>query len=276
MPAVVAPVSAVERAIQILRAFERHDEYSLTELVTLLELNKSTAHGILKTLADNRFLSRDPETLRFRLGPALIRLGHLAHEQIDVRRVARPYMSALVAETRKSVLLGTYHGGRLTIIDKVDPVGTLHVSAAIGQQIPFSAGSFGRVFLAWLPEDDVDDLIAGHGLEEFTPASITDPGEYKAELARVRELGYAVDDTEEFLLGVRAVSVPLMGPEGVVAGLTIVGFTSRAGDQPGERAIKAALAAGREISAQLGADVTELDGSLEENPRQPAGVSPSN
>jgi DNA-binding IclR family transcriptional regulator len=166
-------------------------------------------------------------------------------------------MEMLADETRKSVLLGTFHGDRLTIIDKVDPVGTLHVSAAIGQQIPFSAGSFGRVFIAWLPEDRVDRLIAEHGLEAFTPASITDPDDYKAELARVRELGYAVDDTEEYLLGVRAISVPLMGPDGVVAGLTIVGFTSRSEGQPGESAIKAALGAAREISIQLGADLAE-------------------
>ncbi len=253
--AVTARVSAVKRAIQILRAFEKSDEYSLTELVALLELNKSTAFGILQTLTEDRFLSRDPESLRFRLGPALIRLGHLAHEQIDVRRVARPFMDALVDETRKSVLLGTFHGDRVTIIDKVDPVGTLHVSAAIGQQVPFSAGSFGRVFIAHLPEGQVDKLLSGHELEAFTAASITDPADYKAELARVREFGYAVDDTEEYLLGVRAVSVPLMGPDGVAAGLTIVGFTSRTGDQPGEQAIKAAVAAAQEISTQLGGDL---------------------
>jgi len=254
---VVARVSAVKRAIEILRAFESHDEYSLTELVTRLELNKSTALGILQTLADDRFLTRDPQTRRYRLGPALIRLGHLAHEQINVRRVARPYMDMLVQETYKSVLLGTFDGDRLTIIDKVDPVGTLHVSAAIGQQIPFSAGSFGRVFLAWLPESRVDRLIARYGLEAFTPASITDPDAYKAELTRVREQGYSVDDAEEYLLGVRAVSVPLMGPEGVVAGLTIVGFTSRSGNQPGEYAIKAAVSAAQEISRELGADVAQ-------------------
>ncbi len=257
----VARVSAVERGIQILRAFERRDEYSLTELVALLGLNKSTAFGILQTLTDHHFLTRDSQTRRYRLGPALIRLGHLAHEQTDVRRIARPYMEQLVQELRKSVLLGTFHEDRLTIIDKVDPVGILHVSAAIGQQIPFSAGSFGRVFLAWLPESRVDRLLVRHGLEAFTPASITDPDVYMAELARVRERGYAVDDTEEYLLGVRAVSVPLMGPEGVVAGLTVVGFTSRSGDQPGEQAIKAALSAAQEISVQLGADLTMPDES---------------
>jgi len=253
---VVTRVSAVERGIQILRAFERRDEYSLTEIVSLLSLNKSTAFGILQTLTEHRFLTRDSKTLRYRLGPALIRLGYLAHEQTDVRRIALPYMEMLVDETRKSVLLGTFHEDRLTIIDKVDPVGTLHVSAAIGQQIPFSAGSFGRVFLAWLPEDRVDQLIAKHGLEAFTPASITDPDAYKAELATVRERGYAVDDTEEYLLGVRAVSVPVKGPDGVIAALTVVGFTSRSGDQPGELAIKAALGAAHEISSQLGADLT--------------------
>jgi len=254
---VVARVSAVERGIQILRSFEMRDEYSLTELVALLSLNKSTAYGILQTLTDHRFLTRDPQTLRYRLGPALIRLGFLAHEQTDVRRIALPHMESLVAEIRKSVLLGTFHEDRLTIIDKVDPVGALHVSAAIGQQIPFSAGSFGRVFLAWLPESRVDVLISKYGLEAFTPASITDPDAYKAELALVRERGYAVDDTEEYLLGVRAVSVPLMGPDGVVAGLTVVGFTSRSGDQPGEQAIKAAVSAAQQISTQLGGDLAE-------------------
>ncbi len=268
MAPVVARVSAVARAIMILRAFERRDEYTLTELVTLLDLNKSTAYGILQTLTDDRFLSRDPHTLGYRLGPALIRLGHLAHEQIDVRRIARPWMEELVAETRKSVLLGTFHDDRLTIIDKVDPVGTLHVSASIGQQIPFSAGSFGRVFLAWLPASRIDALIESHGLESFTPASITDPAAYKAELARVRLQGYAMDDTEEYLLGVRAVSVPLMGPDGVVAGLTVVGFTSRSGDQPGESAVKAALTAAREISIRLGADSLEGVGREVSNTKQ--------
>lgn len=249
-------VSAVERAVAILRSFERRDEWSLSELVGELGLNKSTAHGILGTLVEHRFLLRDPATLRYRLGPALIRLGHLAHEQLDLRRVARPHMESLVRETEKTVLLGTFHDDHIVVIDKVDPVGTLHVSATIGQRIPFSGGSFGRVFLAWMPEEEVDRLVATNGLEGFTPTSITDPAEYKAELARVRRRGYAVDDREEYLLGVRAVSVPVRGVDDrVVAGLTVVGFTSRRGDQPGETAIKAAVRAAEEISNQLGADL---------------------
>lgn len=247
-------VSAVDRAIQILKAFEAdQDEYSLTELCNLLSLNKSTAHDILNTLCQHRFLLRSQETLKYRLGPALIRLGHLAHEQMDVRRIARPFMEDLMRRTAKSVLLGTFYDGRITIIDKVDPVGVLHVSAVIGQQIPFSAGSFGKVFLAWKSEAEVDRLIAEHGLTAFTPASIVDPIAYKEDLAQVRRQGYAIDDQEEYLLGVKAISVPLRDFNEVVAAITIVGFTSRSSGEPSQATIAAVTQAAAEISKQLGA-----------------------
>ena len=247
-------VSAVDRAIQILKAFETNqDAYSLTELCKLLELNKSTAHDILNTLCQHQFLWRNEDTLRYRLGPALVRLGHLAQEQMDIRRIARPHMEALMRQTSKSVLLGTFYNSGITIIDKVDPVGTLHVSAAIGQQIPLSAGSFGKVFLAWRGEEEVDNLLAEHPLTAYTPASIVDPTAYKQELARVRQQGYAIDDREEYLLGVKAISVPLRDFQGAVAALTIAGFTSRTAHQPSQATIAAITQAAVEISKQLGA-----------------------
>jgi IclR family KDG regulon transcriptional repressor len=247
-------VSAVDRAIQILQAFEANqDEYSLTELCSHLSLNKSTAHDILNTLCQHRFLLRDEETLRYRLGPALIRLGHLAHEQMDIRRIARPFMEALMRQTAKSVLLGTLYDAHITIIDKVDPVGSLHVSAVIGQQIPFSAGSFGKVFLAWKSEAEIDSFLVEHQLTAFTPSSIVDPAAYKQELTKVREQGYAIDDREEYLLGVKAISVPLRDYQGIVAALTIVGFTSRSRGEPSPTTIAAITKAATEISQQLGA-----------------------
>ncbi|MFN8456379.1 MAG: IclR family transcriptional regulator [Anaerolineae bacterium] len=247
-------VSAVDRAIQILKAFEANqDEYSFTELCTLFNLNKSTAHGILNTLCQYQFLLRDEKTRKYRLGPALIRLGHLAHEQLDIRRIARPYMEALMQQTNKSVLLGMFYNTRITIIDKVDPIGTLHVSAVIGQQIPFSAGSFGKVFLAWKPEEEIDKFLAEHPLTAYTPFSIVDSDAYKNELARVRQQGYAIDDQEEYLLGVKAISVPLRDFQGVVAAMTIAGFTSRGSGEPSQATIVAITQAAAEISKQLGA-----------------------
>lgn len=246
-------VAAVDRAIQILKAFEANkDEYSLTELCQLFKLNKSTAHAILNTLCQYQFLLRDEKTRKYRLGPALIRLGHLAHEQLDIRRIARPYMEALMQQTNKSVLLGMFYNTRITLIDKVDPVGILHVSAVIGQQIPFSAGSFGKVFLAWKPEAEVDKLLAERPLTAYTPASIVDPVLYQKELAKVRGQGYAIDDQEEYLLGVKAISVPLRDFQGVTAAMSIVGFTLRSSGEPSQATINAITQAAADISQQLG------------------------
>jgi len=182
-----------------------------------------------------------------------IRLGHLAHEQMDIRRVARPFMETLMRQIAKSVLLGTFYNSRITIIDKIDPVGVLHVSTVIGQQIPFSAGSFGKVFLAWKSEAEVDELITIYGLRAFTPSSIVDPALYKAELAKVRRQGYAIDEQEEYLLGVKAISAPLFNYQEVAAAITIVGFTSRSQNEPSQATITAITQAAAEISKQLGA-----------------------
>ncbi len=250
MPALV---SAVDRAIQILKAFEANqDEYTLTELCRRLKLNKSTAPDILSTLCQHRFLLRNAETRKYRLGPALIRLGHLAHEQLDIRRIARPYMEALMRQTSKSILLGTFYDGRITIIDKVDPIGILHVSAVIGQQIPFWAGSFGKVFLAWKDEAEVDKILAAHRLAACSPSAVIDPAAYKKELAKVCRQGYAIDDQQEYLLGVKAISVPLKDYQGVVAAMTIVGFTSRSRDEPSQATIVATTQAAEDMSKKLG------------------------
>lgn len=248
-----SPVSAVDRAIQILKSFEANqDEYSLTELCSLLNINKSTAHDILSTLYHHRFLLRNEKTLRYRLGPALIRLGHLAHEQMDIRQIARPYMDALMRQTSKSVLLGTLYDGRITVIDKVDPIGILHVSVVIGQQIPVWAGSFGKVFLARKNEEEIDKLFAEDRLITGRRSSAVDLVAYKRELARVRQQGYAIDDREEYLLGVKAISVPLKDHQGVVAAMTILGFTSRSTGEPSQATITAITRAAAEISEQLG------------------------
>ncbi|MFQ5436086.1 MAG: IclR family transcriptional regulator, partial [Anaerolineae bacterium] len=156
-------------------------------------------------------------------------------------------------QTSKSVLLGTFYNGQIPIIDKVDPIGILHVSTVIGQQIPFTAGSFGKVFLAWKSEEAVDKLIAKHHAATLTLARIANSDIYKKELLRVRQQGYAIDDQQEYLLGVKAISVPLKDFQGVAAAMTIVGFTSRSIGEPSQATIAAITQAADEISKQLGA-----------------------
>jgi DNA-binding IclR family transcriptional regulator len=262
-------VPAIDRAIQMLYLFKDggKKEYGVSEISRLLDLNKSTAHNILNTLAYHNFLVQNETTRRYRLGPALAELGSLVRSRIDLRAVARPYMRRLVEQSGATILLGIFDEAKITIIDKEEPLTDLRVAASIGMHIPFCAGSFGKAFLAYLPEERVDQLLADHGLKPFTPTAITDARQYKADLAIVRKQGYAVDKNEEYLQDVRAISAPIFIPGAsalatgrehgreVAAVMTLVNFSSRLPPEKIEEFTFWVVEAARSISEELGMPV---------------------
>lgn len=261
-------VPAIDRAIQVLYLFKNGEqkEYGVSEIGRLLDLNKSTAHNILHTLAHHKLLVQNEITRRYRLGPALAELGNLASSQIDIRVVARPYLRRLMEQTSATVLLGTLNGSKITIVDKEEPTGDVRVTASVGMQLPFCAGAFGKAFLAYLPEELVNALLAEPGLRAFTPTAITSPDQYHAALAQVRSQGYAVDDTEEYLLDVGAISAPVFQPAPVAASrdrsevagvVTLVSFSSRLSPDKMAEYIPLVVATAREISEKLGAPINK-------------------
>ncbi len=246
-------VPAVERAMRILNAFtDSRLEYGVSELSHVLDINKSTVHGIVQTLSEYRMLEQDPDSRKYRLGPGLVELGGLAQIRRDVRRVARPFLVELTEQTNETVLLGVFEDDGITIIDVAEPARELRIAVAIGQRLAFSAGSFGRAFLAWRREEDIDRLVAAQGLRKYTKTSLIDPARYKASLKKVKRRGYAVDDSEEYLEGVWAVSVPIHDTEGIPAVVTVVGFSSRLSAREKQAAIHAATGVARQISLGLG------------------------
>lgn len=264
-------VPAIDRAIRMLYLFQdgEQKEYGVSEISRLLNLNKSTVHNILNTLAYHNFLIQDDVTRRYRLGPALADLGGAVRSRIDIRGIARPYLRQLMEKTGATLLLGTLEGTSVTIIDKEEPVTDVRVAVSIGMKIPFCAGTFGKAFLAYLPDEIVDQLLASPGLKPFTPTSITDPDEYRAALATVREQGYAIDDNEEYLTDVGAISVPIFAPavispvsppadgktKNVIAVITLVNFKSRLSPEKIAQFTPWVVEAGREISEKLGVPI---------------------
>ncbi len=251
-------VPAVERAMRILNAFKDSQvEYGVTELSANLDINKSTVHGIVQTLSEYRMLERDPDTRKYRLGSSLIELGGLAQARRDVRQVAHSYIEHLMDQTQETVLLGVFEDGGITIIDKAEPARELRIAVANGQRLPYSAGSFGSAFLAWMSDEEIDRLIASFGLRKYTDASLVDPSEFKQNLEEVRRRGYAVDDSEEYLEGVWAISAPILDADGVLAVLTMVGLISRMSQETKRKAIQATTRAARQIALGMGAPSAE-------------------
>jgi DNA-binding IclR family transcriptional regulator len=199
---------------------------SLGELATELDLSKSTVLRLAAPLIEENLLARDPETGGFRLGHGALRLGQAYLSRLDLRRVAAPECQALARTAGQTAHLVVYEAPFVVYLDKVENETTVRMASRIGSRAPAHCTGVGKAILAWLPAAAVAELVAG-GLPAVTANTITDPDRLRAELARIRDRGYAIDDRENEP-EVRCVAAPIFDHTGAVAAaLSVSGLASR-------------------------------------------------
>jgi IclR family transcriptional regulator, acetate operon repressor len=245
-------VPAVDRAAGILLALgDGQGEATLTELARHLRIHKSTAHNILATLVRHRFVSRDPATRRYRLGPALAALRRIAVPGLALGALAHPHLVRLQRLSGETATLHGRDGAASVILASEESPHELRVSAPPGHRLPPAAGAVAKVLLAFGGEAPTR-LPAQ--LPAFTPRTIVHAARYLDELRRVRRAGVAYDEME-YLPGVRAVSAPVfLGADregGAVAVLSIVGVAARVSPAELRRLAGPLERAARALSAAL-------------------------
>ncbi len=218
-----APV--VYKTFAILEEIAQSDnELGVSDLSRRLNIHKSTVLGIIQALTGVGALHQNTGK-KYRLGPALARLGNQVKVGFDLRTITRPFMNELCQKYQETILLGTFDEQGITIIEKSESLVEFKITAPVGARIPAFAGATGKVFLAGLQEPVIRKIFNKDTLPQFTENSITNKDDYLNELLMVREKGFATD-FEEYIRGVNAISVPLTGPLGrPVAALWMVGFS---------------------------------------------------
>ncbi len=216
---------SVKKAFQILDLVARRDNrLTISDLSRELGIGKSTVHGITQALEGIGAVVRDEKTRRYTLGMTLFELAHKVYARIDLKDLARPILEDLMRSTRQSVFLGIRSGDRVSIIDIIESVQDLKITAHIGARLPLLVGATGKVFMASLAEQEAAQLIRTLGLRRVTQRSITDPNRYLEEIRKARESGYALDD-EEYMQGIRAVAAPIHAPGRQLSAIWVVGLS---------------------------------------------------
>jgi DNA-binding IclR family transcriptional regulator len=246
-----AYLKTVDRALQVLLQFDtERPEWSSGELAEALGLHRSIVYRILKTLERRGFVTPADRQGRFSLGLKLVELGNVVLRGMDLRQVASPIMSRLVKDTGESAFLQVVRGDESVCIQKIDSPKALRAMTSIGDHSPLHAGASSKVLLAHLGPDRIEALIAG-GLERITPRTVTDPAQMRADLAEIRQRGWAYT-VGELTPDVAAVAVPLLDSSGTILGvLSIAGPASRFSEDRLPGLIDVACQAGKQISAQL-------------------------
>jgi DNA-binding IclR family transcriptional regulator len=230
MPIEYKPVPAIEKCFKVLDLFASSKKpLSISEISRFLDFNKSTVFHIVYTLNDLGILENGAEN-KFRLGKQLYVLGKAAGKESELIHTVRPYLDKIAKETKLTAFLGILSNNSVVIVDKVDSPYGIRVSSEIGLSIPLLAGAIGKVFLAQMPDPEVDTILSREKLKKYTPFSCNNVAKYKEMIKEVRENGVAID-REEYIEGIRAMAVPLkVGGHRLLVSMWFVGLSTQLKD----------------------------------------------
>ncbi len=243
-------VGVLDRSIAILDAVERGAR-TLTQLIAEVGLSRSTTHRLVGSLKEHGFIA-DVGALGFVHGPRLLRLANLAARELPLRDLAHPILEQLAASTGESAQLYLRSGDERICIDTAESSSELRTIVEPGARLPITAGSAGKVFMAWAPEGARQRWLGM--LEPLTERTPTVPERMEQQLATARRRGWA-QSVEERQTGVVSVSAPVFEATGaVMAAVSVSGPRNRMGPKPGEDFSAPVVHAAREIERALGTE----------------------
>jgi IclR family pca regulon transcriptional regulator len=208
---------SLERGLAILSSFTSvRPLLGVSELAREVGLNRSTTHRYISTLAALGYLQQDTLTKKYRLGPRVVDLGFSAINSMELREISAPHLQRLSDETGHTVNMAILDGADILYIERCRSSGRgqreIDLNLHVGSRLPAYCTSLGKVLLAYLPPEELEELLSHVQFVKRGPNTLTQRG-LVAELARVRAAGLAVNN-EELAYGLRSIAAPIRGQNG--------------------------------------------------------------
>jgi DNA-binding IclR family transcriptional regulator len=210
-------VQSVERAVSILKSFSTDKpELGLGEISRRVDLPKSTVFRLLSTLETCGVVAQNSDTGEYRLGIELIPIANAVYFHGNLREVSRPHLRRLVESIEETGSISVLVEKDIINLEQSEFSGRLVMRAGWAmRRIPFNATASGKSIAAYLPEDELSELLEPP-LRALTPKTITDPDVIREELKVARKRKYATA-YEEVEIGLHAIAAPIWDHEGNIA-----------------------------------------------------------
>jgi IclR family acetate operon transcriptional repressor len=203
-------VQSLGRGLSLLDSLaESPDGIPLSDLCQQVGLSLSTAHRLLTTLEQQRYVRCDPRTRYWSVGVQAFIVGSAFAKARDLLEIARPRMRGLMEESGETINLAVLDGGEAVFLAQVECRRMMRALAPPGVRIPVHCSSAGKALLATLPETEVAHILRKHGLPRLTPKTLTTLARLREDIERTRKCGYAVDD-QEHSIGLRCVAAVVL------------------------------------------------------------------
>jgi IclR family transcriptional regulator, pca regulon regulatory protein len=180
----------------------------ITEISRVLNLSIGSVQRVTNTLQKLGYLRKDENKQGYVLGYKAWGLGLSIIKDIDLKRVAHPYLQELSQEIGETVNLAILDGRDIVYVDRIKTEQIININLSIGSRLPVYCTSMGKSLLAFLPDNEISKILDAIDIKPITPNTITDKSRLLEELQQVRQRGFSLND-RELEIGLRSVAAPV-------------------------------------------------------------------
>ncbi len=205
-------VPNLERALIIIELLKEHpDGMTMSEIATKIGASPTSVFRITMTMIEKGYFSRDEETKKVRMSGKLFAISSIGTCDKNITEIAAPYLRKLRNQTKETAILGVLLPNRARGVAILEypglyPFKFLH---DVGEPIILHVGAPGKALMAFLPDDEQDELLKKMTLKKFTERTIVSKKKLKHELKKIRQQGYAVG-FGEWMEEMHCISAPIL------------------------------------------------------------------
>lgn len=220
-------MTSLARGLLVIQAFTpQMPQMSISQLAVKTGISRAAVRRCLYTLEKLGFAGAEDGS-RYGLRPRMLALANSYSASNSLSTAAQPILERISATLRESFSVATLDGDEIVYIARSTVSRVMSDDLHIGSRLPAYCTSIGRVLLAYLPAEQLEQYLERVVLTAYTPRTVSSVEKLRHALRNVRRHGYALVD-QEYEVGLRSIAVPVYSPTGrVVATVNLSGSVPR-------------------------------------------------
>ncbi len=225
----VKTIQSIQRAFDIIECFDFFNmQVGLKEISSRLDLNINTTRGIVKTLVANDYLNYDSISNRYSLGFVFIPKADLIRDNAvqNINLVISPFLNSLAekyAVNCRCQIISRHN--IFSVCSFTSEKANYAINPSINVLFPFHASASGKMLLAYLNDEEREELMEGYEFKPFTDNTVRDKNALYKELEDIRVKGYSIE-IDEYGDGISCIAAPLFKSGKLFGTISVMAVTS--------------------------------------------------
>ena len=220
-------MTSLARGLLVIQSFSpQTPQMTISQLSVKTGLSRAAVRRCLYTLSKLGFAGIEDGS-RYALRPRMLTLSNTYSASNSLSTAAQPILERMSANLHESFSVATLDGDEIVYIARSAVSRVMSDDLHIGSRLPAYCTSMGRVLLAYLPAEQLEEYLVRVELIPHTARTVSSIEKLRTALRNVRRHGYALVD-QEYEIGLRSLAVPVYSPSGrVMATINLSGSAPR-------------------------------------------------